>query len=186
MYSSNDVVVYAGCSESGNMMAEVLTGFSEPEAVSDGKRKPIMQRATVVANTSNMPGAAREDSVYTGVTAAVYLRDTAMMANSISRWTEALRETSGRPAEMPADAAYPKLGRLLRAMAEFSSFLRRLVFQRLAASDVPHVSGSVGVQLRPDVSLPLAQRNGQLHGWRDFDGHCALAVLRSSRHGHAS
>merc|ERR1719211_395560 len=91
----------------------------------DGKEEPIMQRTTLVANTSNMPVAAREASIYTGVTTAEYFRDmgynVAMMADSTSRWAEALREISGRLAEMPADAGYPAyLGARLAAFYERS------------------------------------------------------------------
>eukprot|EP00913_Durusdinium_trenchii_P029039 g27228.t1 len=110
-YSNSDVVVYVGCGERGNEMAEVLTDFPELTTLIDGKEEPIMQRTTLVANTSNMPVAAREASIYTGVTTAEYFRDmgynVAMMADSTSRWAEALREISGRLAEMPADAGYP-------------------------------------------------------------------------------
>merc|ERR1711966_523572 len=110
-YSNSDVVVYVGCGERGNEMAEVLSDFPELTTWIDGKEEPIMQRTTLVANTSNMPVAAREASIYTGVTTAEYFRDmgynVAMMADSTSRWAEALREISGRLAEMPADSGYP-------------------------------------------------------------------------------
>merc|ERR1719386_99892 len=110
-YSNSEVVVYVGCGERGNEMAEVLTDFPELTTWIDGKEEPIMQRTTLVANTSNMPVAAREASIYTGVTTAEYFRDmgynVAMMADSTSRWAEALREISGRLAEMPADSGYP-------------------------------------------------------------------------------
>merc|ERR1711907_620636 len=110
-YSNSDVVVYVGCGERGNEMAEVLTDFPELTTWIDGKEEAIMQRTTLVANTSNMPVAAREASIYTGVTTAEYFRDmgynVAMMADSTSRWAEALREISGRLAEMPADSGYP-------------------------------------------------------------------------------
>merc|ERR1719361_778260 len=110
-YSNSDVVVYVGCGERGNEMAEVLTDFPELTTMIDGKKEPIMQRTTLVANTSNMPVAAREASIYTGVATAEFFRDmgknVAMMADSTSRWAEALREISGRLAEMPADAGYP-------------------------------------------------------------------------------
>merc|ERR1712045_42878 len=122
-YSNSDVVVYVGCGERGNEMAEVLTDFPELTTQIDGKEEPIMQRTTLVANTSNMPVAAREASIYTGVTTAEYFRDmgynVAMMADSTSRWAEALREISGRLAEMPADAGYPAyLGARLAAFYE--------------------------------------------------------------------
>jgi len=122
-YSNADAVVYVGCGERGNEMAEVLTDFPELTTDIGGKEEPIMQRTTLVANTSNMPVAAREASMYTGVTLAEYFRDqgyhVAMMADSTSRWAEALREISGRLAEMPADAGYPAyLGARLAAFYE--------------------------------------------------------------------
>merc|ERR1711972_1176054 len=110
-YSNSDVVVYVGCGERGNEMAEVLTDFPELTTLIEGKEEEIMQRTTLVANTSNMPVAAREASIYTGVTTAEYFRDqgfnVGMMADSTSRWAEALREIAGRLGEMPADSGYP-------------------------------------------------------------------------------
>merc|ERR1711988_485946 len=116
-FSNSECVVYVGCGERGNEMAEVVKDFPElmttvvnPET---GKMEDesIMSRTVVVANTSNMPVAAREASIYTGIVLAEYFRDmgynVAMMADSTSRWAEALREVSGRLAEMPADAGYP-------------------------------------------------------------------------------
>lgn len=100
-----------GCGERGNEMAEVLSEFPELKIMMNGKEQDIMQRTCLVANTSNMPVAAREASIYTGITLAEYFRDmgfnVSMMADSTSRWAEALREISGRLAEMPADAGYP-------------------------------------------------------------------------------
>merc|ERR1712161_179272 len=124
-YSNADCVVYVGCGERGNEMAEVLSDFPELTTLIDGKEEPIMQRTTLVANTSNMPVAAREASIYTGVTTAESFRDmgynVAMMADSTSRWAEALREISGRLAEMPADAGYPAyLGARLASFYERS------------------------------------------------------------------
>merc|ERR1711988_965789 len=124
-YSNSDVVVYVGCGERGNEMAEVLSDFPELTTMIDGKEEPIMQRTTLVANTSNMPVAAREASIYTGVATAEFFRDmgkqVAMMADSTSRWAEALREISGRLAEMPADAGYPAyLGARLASFYERS------------------------------------------------------------------
>merc|ERR1711906_77401 len=124
-YSNSDVVVYVGCGERGNEMAEVLSDFPELTTFIEGKEEPIMQRTTLVANTSNMPVAAREASIYTGVTEAEFFRDmgynVAMMADSTSRWAEALREISGRLAEMPADAGYPAyLGARLASFYERS------------------------------------------------------------------
>jgi len=110
-YSNSDVIVYVGCGERGNEMAEVLMDFPELTIKSNGKDEPIMKRTTLVANTSNMPVAAREASIYTGITLSEYFRDmgkaVSMMADSTSRWAEALREISGRLAEMPADSGYP-------------------------------------------------------------------------------
>jgi V-type H+-transporting ATPase subunit A len=114
-YSNSDAIIYVGCGERGNEMAEVLMEFPDlmmkvPEEFGGGEA-PIMNRTCVVANTSNMPVAAREASIYTGITLAEYYRDmdynVAMMADSTSRWAEALREISGRLAEMPADQGYP-------------------------------------------------------------------------------
>jgi V-type H+-transporting ATPase subunit A len=94
------------CGERGNEMAEVLMDFPELKIEVNGKMEGIMKRTTLVANTSNMPVAAREASIYTGITLSEYFRDqgknVAMMADSTSRWAEALREISGRLAEMPA------------------------------------------------------------------------------------
>jgi len=128
-YSNSDAVVYVGCGERGNEMSEVLTDFPELTTMIEGREEPIMQRTTLVANTSNMPVAAREASIYTGVTEAEYFRDmgynVSMMADSTSRWAEALREISGRLAEMPADAGYPAyLGARLASFYERSGRAR--------------------------------------------------------------
>ncbi|CAG8439156.1 9267_t:CDS:10 [Funneliformis caledonium] len=110
-YSNSDIIIYVGCGERGNEMAEVLMDFPELSINVDGRQESIMKRTTLVANTSNMPVAAREASIYTGITLSEYFRDqgknVAMMADSTSRWAEALREISGRLAEMPADSGYP-------------------------------------------------------------------------------
>ena len=110
-YSNSDAVIYVGCGERGNEMAEVLMDFPKLTTEVRGVEESIMKRTTLVANTSNMPVAAREASIYTGITLAEYYRDMgkniAMMADSTSRWAEALREISGRLAEMPADGGYP-------------------------------------------------------------------------------
>lgn len=110
-YSNSDCVIYVGCGERGNEMAEVLMDFPTLTTMIDGREESIMKRTCLVANTSNMPVAAREASIYTGITLAEYYRDMgkhiAMMADSTSRWAEALREISGRLAEMPADGGYP-------------------------------------------------------------------------------
>eukprot|EP00355_Strombidium_rassoulzadegani_P010178 CAMPEP_0168619442 /NCGR_PEP_ID=MMETSP0449_2-20121227/6603_1 /TAXON_ID=1082188 /ORGANISM="Strombidium rassoulzadegani, Strain ras09" /LENGTH=588 /DNA_ID=CAMNT_0008660375 /DNA_START=67 /DNA_END=1833 /DNA_ORIENTATION=+ len=110
-YSNSQCVIYVGCGERGNEMAEVLDEFPELDVEVDGEKHSIMKRTCLVANTSNMPVAAREASIYTGITLAEYFRDmgynVAMMADSTSRWAEALREISGRLAEMPADSGFP-------------------------------------------------------------------------------
>ena len=110
-YSNTQCIIYVGCGERGNEMAEVLADFPELSVKVDGRDVGIMKRTCLVANTSNMPVAAREASIYTGITLAEYYRDmgmnVAMMADSTSRWAEALREISGRLGEMPADAGYP-------------------------------------------------------------------------------
>ncbi|CAO0798037.1 ATP synthase alpha/beta family, nucleotide-binding domain-containing protein [Mucor lusitanicus] len=110
-YSNSDIIIYVGCGERGNEMAEVLMDFPELSIDVEGRKESIMKRTTLVANTSNMPVAAREASIYTGITLSEYFRDmgmnVAMMADSTSRWAEALREISGRLAEMPADSGYP-------------------------------------------------------------------------------
>merc|ERR1711908_138563 len=128
-YSNAECVVYVGCGERGNEMSEVLTDFPELTTIIEGKEEAIMSRTIVIANTSNMPVAAREASIYTGICTAEYFRDmgynVAMMADSTSRWAEALREISGRLAEMPADAGYPAyLGARLASFYERSGCAR--------------------------------------------------------------
>ncbi|MBP2015359.1 V-type ATP synthase subunit A [Anaerococcus degeneri] len=108
-YADADIVIYVGCGERGNEMTDVLNEF--PELVDPKTGESIMKRTVLIANTSNMPVAAREASIYTGITLAEYYRDmgynVAMMADSTSRWAEALREMSGRLEEMPGDEGYP-------------------------------------------------------------------------------
>nr|QKY15285.1 vacuolar proton-ATPase (VHA) [Polytomella parva] len=111
-FSNSDGIIYVGCGERGNEMAEVLMEFPTlTMTLPDGREESIMKRTCLVANTSNMPVAAREASIYTGITLAEYFRDMgynfSMMGDSTSRWAEALREISGRLAEMPADSGYP-------------------------------------------------------------------------------
>lgn len=141
-YSNSDVVVYVGCGERGNEMAEVLCDFPELTTMIEGKEEEIMQRTTLVANTSNMPVAAREASIYTGVTTAEYFRDmgykVAMMADSTSRWAEALREIAGRLGEMPADQGYPAyLGARLAAFYERSG--------RVSCLGTPDREGAISI-----------------------------------------
>ncbi|KAB5522203.1 hypothetical protein PHYPO_G00156950 [Pangasianodon hypophthalmus] len=116
-YSNSDVIVYVGCGERGNEMSEVLRDFPKLTMEVDGKVESIMKRTVLVANTSNMPVAAREASIYTGITLSEYFRDmgynVSMMADSTSRWAEALREISGRLAEMPAASFYERAGRVI-------------------------------------------------------------------------
>jgi len=118
-WSDAQIVIYVGCGERGNEMTEVLTEF--PKLEDPKSKKPLMQRTILVANTSNMPVAAREASVYTGITMAEYYRDmgydVALMADSTSRWAEAMREVSGRLEEMPGEEGYPAY--LARRLAEF-------------------------------------------------------------------
>jgi V/A-type H+-transporting ATPase subunit A len=114
-----DVIVYVGCGERGNEMAEVLDEFPQLEDPRTGR--PLAERTVIIANTSNMPVAAREASIYTAITVAEYFRDqglnVALMADSTSRWAEALREVSGRLGELPGEAGYPAY--LSSRLAEF-------------------------------------------------------------------
>jgi len=118
-WSDADVVVYIGCGERGNEMTNVLKEF--PNLVDPRTERPLMERTILIANTSNMPVAAREASIYTGITLAEYYRDqgyhVAIMADSTSRWAEALRELSGRLEEMPAEEGFPAY--LPTRLAEF-------------------------------------------------------------------
>ena len=108
-WSNADIIVYIGCGERGNEMTEVLEDFPKLKDPKSGR--PLMDRTVLIANTSNMPVAARETSIYTGITIAEYYRDmgydVAIMADSTSRWAEALREISGRLEEMPAEEGFP-------------------------------------------------------------------------------
>ncbi len=114
-----DIIIYVGCGERGNEMSQVLDEFSE--LIDPKSNRPMTDRTTLIANTSNMPVAAREASIYTGITLAEYYRDmgyhVAMMADSTSRWAEALREISGRLEEMPAEEGFPAY--LPSRLAEF-------------------------------------------------------------------
>lgn len=141
-YSNSDAIIYVGCGERGNEMAEVLMEFPELYTEISGRKEPIMKRTTLVANTSNMPVAAREASIYTGITLAEYFRDqgknVSMIADSSSRWAEALREISGRLGEMPADQGFPAyLG------AKLASFYERA--GKAVALGSPDRIGSVSI-----------------------------------------
>src|SRR5579884_1534745 len=126
-WSDSNVVVYVGCGERGNEMTEVLVTFPELKDPKSGR--PLLERTILVANTSNMPVAAREASIYTGITMAEYYRDmgydVALMADSTSRWAEALREISGRLEEMPGEEGYPAY--LGKRLAEFYERSGRVV-----------------------------------------------------------
>ena len=118
-WADAQVIIYIGCGERGNEMTEVLQEF--PHLIDPRSGRPLMERTVLIANTSNMPVAAREASIYTGITIAEYYRDmgyhVALMANSTSRWAEALREISGRLEELPAEEGYPAY--LADRLAEF-------------------------------------------------------------------
>ncbi|HTT26708.1 MAG TPA: V-type ATP synthase subunit A [Thermoplasmata archaeon] len=126
-WADSDVVVYVGCGERGNEMTEVLATF--PNLQDPKTKRPLMERTILIANTSNMPVAAREASVYTGITIAEYYRDmgydVALMADSTSRWAEAMREISGRLEEMPGEEGYPAY--LGRRVAEFYERAGRVI-----------------------------------------------------------
>ncbi|NJE62492.1 ATP synthase subunit A [Thermococcus sp. 21S7] len=126
-WSDAQVVVYIGCGERGNEMTDVLEEFPKLKDPKTGK--PLMERTVLIANTSNMPVAAREASIYTGITIAEYFRDmgydVALMADSTSRWAEALREISGRLEEMPGEEGYPAY--LASKIAEFYERAGRVV-----------------------------------------------------------
>lgn len=126
-WSDADIVIYVGCGERGNEMCEVLTEFPHLQDPRTGQ--PLMNRTVLIANTSNMPVAARETSIYTGITIAEYYRDmgydVALMADSTSRWAEALREISGRLEEMPGEEGYPPY--LASRIAEFYERAGRVI-----------------------------------------------------------
>ncbi|MCH5191612.1 MAG: V-type ATP synthase subunit A [Oscillospiraceae bacterium] len=150
-----DIIIYVGCGERGNEMTQVLTEFSE---ITDPKSgKPLLDRTVLIANTSNMPVAAREASIYTGITIAEYYRDmgyhTALMADSTSRWAEALREISGRLEEMPADEGFPAY--LPSRLSEF--YERSGYFENLNGSEGSvTLIGAVSPQ-GSDFSEPVTQ-----------------------------
>jgi V/A-type H+-transporting ATPase subunit A len=154
-WSDADIVVYVGCGERGNEMAEVLKDFPELE---DPRHKvPLMERTVLIANTSNMPVAAREASVYTGITLAEYFRDmgygVALMADSTSRWAEAMREISGRLEEMPGERGFPAyLGSRLADFYERAGRVTTLAGGEGSISVVGAVSPGGG-----DFSEPVTQ-----------------------------
>ncbi|WP_034352632.1 V-type ATP synthase subunit A [Deinococcus phoenicis] len=165
-YGNADIVVYVGCGERGNEMTDVLVEFPELEDPKTGG--PLMHRTILIANTSNMPVAAREASVYTGVTLAEYFRDqgysVSLMADSTSRWAEALREISSRLEEMPAEEGYPPyLGAKLAAFYERAGAVKTLAGEDGAVSVIGAVSPAGG-----DMSEPVTQATLRITGafWR--------------------
>ncbi|MFB6162210.1 MAG: ATP synthase subunit A [Halococcoides sp.] len=154
-WADADIVVYVGCGERGNEMTEVIEDFPDLEDPETGK--PLMARTSLIANTSNMPVAARESSVYTGITIAEYYRDmgydVALMADSTSRWAEAMREISSRLEEMPGEEGYPAY--LPARLAEFyerSGYYQTLAGEEGSVSVVGAVSPPGG-----DFSEPVTQ-----------------------------
>ncbi len=154
-WSDADIIVYLGCGERGNEMTEVLDEFSKLTDPRTGR--PIMERTVLIANTSNMPVAAREASIYTGMTVAEYYRDmgyhVAIMADSTSRWAEALREISGRLEEMPAEEGFPAY--LPSRLAEFYERAGYMTLQNGLEGSVT-VIGAVSPQ-GGDFSEPVTQ-----------------------------
>ncbi len=161
-WSNADIVVYVGCGERGNEMTDVLKEF--PELKDPRSGQPLMQRTILIANTSNMPVAAREASIYVGVTLAEYFRDqgcaVALMADSTSRWAEALREISSRLEEMPAEEGYPPyLSARLAAFYERSGVVISSAGERGAITVVGAVSPAGG-----DMSEPVTQSTLRIAG----------------------
>jgi V/A-type H+-transporting ATPase subunit A len=155
-YADADIIVYIGCGERGNEMTEVLVDF--PELVDPHSGRPLMERTVLIANTSNMPVAAREASIYTGITIAEYYRDmgyhVALMADSTSRWAEALREISGRLEEMPAEEGFPPY-----LPSRLAGFYERAGYVRLAGNLQDGSVTAVGAVSPPggDFSEPVTQ-----------------------------
>ena len=154
-WSNADIIIYIGCGERGNEMTQVLEEFSE--LVDPRSGKPLMDRTTLIANTSNLPVAAREASIYTGITLAEYYRDmgydVAIMADSTSRWAEALRELSGRLEEMPAEEGFPAyLASRLSAFYERAGMMQTLNGSEGSVSIIGAVSPQGG-----DFSEPVTQ-----------------------------
>jgi V/A-type H+-transporting ATPase subunit A len=177
-WADADVVVYVGCGERGNEMTEVLEEFPTLEDPRNGE--PLMQRTVLIANTSNMPVAAREASIYTGITIAEYYRDMGydvlFLADSTSRWGEALREISGRLDEMPGEEGYPAY--LAARLAEFYERAGRVICLGGVSSKAKESrTGSVSVvgAVSPpggDFSEPMTQNSMRVAGtfWAlDYD-----------------
>lgn len=169
-WSDADIIIYIGCGERGNEMTNVLDEFSE--LVDPKSGNPLMARTTLIANTSNMPVAAREASIYTGITLAEYYRDmgyhVAIMADSTSRWAEALRELSGRLEEMPAEEGFPAyLASRLSSFYERAGFMKTLNGNEGSVTIIGAVSPQGG-----DFSEPVTQNTKRFV-------RCFLALDRS-------
>lgn len=154
-WSNADIIVYVGCGERGNEITEVLEDF--PKLIDPRSGKPLMERTVLIGNTSNMPVAAREASIYTGITLAEFYRDmgydVAIMADSTSRWAEALREISGRLEEMPAEEGFPAyLPSRLSEFYERAGFVENLNGTEGSVSIIGAVSPQGG-----DFSEPVTQ-----------------------------
>ncbi len=156
-WADAQIIVYVGCGERGNEMTDVLNEFPELKDPQTGE--PLMKRTVLIANTSDMPVAAREASIYTGITIAEYFRDmgysVAIMADSTSRWAEALREMSGRLEEMPGEEGYPAY--LASRIAEF--YERAGIVKVLGSSDTVGAISAIGAVSPPggDLSEPVTQ-----------------------------
>ncbi len=156
-WADASIIVYVGCGERGNEMTDVLNEFPELKDPTTGQ--PLMKRTVLIANTSDMPVAAREASIYTGITIAEYFRDmgydVAIMADSTSRWAEALREMSGRLEEMPGDEGYPAY--LSSRLAEF--YERAGIVKVLGKEDITGSITAIGAVSPPggDLSEPVSQ-----------------------------
>lgn len=156
-WADAQIIVYVGCGERGNEMTDVLNEF--PELKDPATGEPLMKRTVLIANTSDMPVAAREVSIYTGITIAEYFRDmgynVAIMADSTSRWAEALREMSGRLEEMPGDEGYPAY--LASRLAEF--YERAGIVKVLGSEDTVGSVSAIGAVSPPggDLSEPVSQ-----------------------------
>lgn len=156
-WADADIVVYIGCGERGNEMTDVLNEF--PELIDPKTGKSLMERTVLIANTSDMPVAAREASIYTGITIAEYFRDmgfsVALMADSTSRWAEALREMSGRLEEMPGEEGYPAY--LGSRLVQFYERAGRVV--TLGSDDKEGALSVIGAVSPPggDISEPVSQ-----------------------------
>lgn len=156
-WADADIIVYVGCGERGNEMTDVLNEF--PELVDPATGEPLMKRTVLIANTSDMPVAAREASIYTGITIAEYFRDmgynVAIMADSSSRWAEALREMSGRLEEMPGEEGYPAY--LSSRLAEY--YERAGIVKTLGSDDRTGSITAISAVSPPggDLSEPVSQ-----------------------------